>query len=139
MVSIAAIQPRARVSTYSAAKAGLEGLTRTLKAECHRFARFMAVELVCMKTGIMVHNPVIDTQIPEYQGLGRYTPEINNIPNRKDIAVQQLINVVNQEELPQSLLIGTESYLIAKNEIERAKKEFEEYKDATLSICEKQK
>ena len=41
--------------------------------------------------------------------------------------------------LPQSLLIGTESYLIAKNEIERAKKEFEEYKDATLSICEKQK
>ena len=139
LVSIAAIQPRARVSTYSAAKAGLEGLTRTLKAECHRFARFMAVELVCMKTGIMVHNPVIDTQIPEYQGLGRYTPEINNIPNRKDIAVQQLINVVNQEELPQSLLIGTESYLIAKNEIERAKKEFEEYKDATLSICEKQK
>lgn len=67
LVSIAAIQPRARVSTYSAAKAGLEGLTRTLKAECHRFARFMAVELVCMKTGIMVHNPVIDTQIPEYQ------------------------------------------------------------------------
>ena len=25
------------------------------------------------------------------------------------------------------------------SEIERAKKEFEEYKDATLSICEKQK
>ena len=85
----------------------------------------------------MIHNPVIDSEIPEYQKLGRYTQAINNIPNRKDIAAQQIINVANQQELPQSLLIGTESYLIAKNEIERARKEFEEYKEITLSICEK--
>lgn len=137
ITSIAGIQPRARVSTYSAAKAALEGLTRTLKSECQRYGRFMAVELVCMRTGIMIHNPVIDSEIPEYQKLGRYTQAINNIPNRKDIAAQQIINVANQQELPQSLLIGTESYLIAKNEIERARKEFEEYKEITLSICEK--
>ncbi len=137
LVSIAAIQPRARVSTYSAAKAALEGLTRTLKSECQRFARFMAVELVCMKTGIMIHNPVYESTIPDYQGIGKYTPEIANIPNRKDIAAQQIINVVNQNEIPQSLLIGTESYLIAKNEIDRARTEFEEYKEVTLSICDK--
>lgn len=138
ITSIAGIQPRARVSTYSAAKAALEGLTRVLKSECRRFARFMAVELVCMRTNIMRHNPVIETRLPEYRDLGRYTQEINNIPNRKDIAAQQIINVVNQQEIPQSLLIGTESYLIAKNEIERARKEFEEYKEITLSVCEKE-
>lgn len=135
--SIAGIQPRARVSTYSAAKAALEGLTRTLKSECRRFARFMAVELVCMRTEIMIHNPVYDPQISDYQKLGRYTQAINNIPNRKDIAAQQIINVANRQELPQSLLIGTESYLIAKDEIKRSRKEFEEYKDTTLSVCEK--
>lgn len=136
ITSIAGIQPRARVSTYSAAKAALEGLTRTLKSECQRFARFMAVELVYMQTGIMVHNPVYEPQIPEYQDLGRYTQEIANIPNRKDIAAQQIINVTNQFTLPQSLLIGTESYLIAKNEIERTLREFEENKEITLSICD---
>jgi len=137
--SIAGIQPRARVSTYSAAKAALEGLTRTLKSECQRFARFMAVELVCMQTKIMIHNPVYDPQILDYQKLGRYTQAINKIPNRKDIASQQIINVANRRELPQSLLIGTESYLIAKDEIKRSRKEFEEYKDTTLSVCEKKK
>ena len=134
ITSIAGIQPRARVSTYSAAKAALEGLTRVLKSECRSFARFMAVELVCMKTKIMIHNPVMETRLPEYRKLGRYTQEINNIPNRKDISAQQIINVVNQQELPRSLLIGTESYLIAKNEIERARKEFEEYKEITFSV-----
>ena len=137
ITSIAGIQPRARVSTYSAAKAALEGLTRVLKSECQRFARFMAVELVCMRTGIMVHNPVFDSEIEDYQNLGRYTHEINNIPNRKDIAAQQIINVVNQDIIPQSLLIGTESYLIAKNELERARKDFEDNKEITLSVCEK--
>ena len=122
--SIAAIQPRARVSTYSAAKAALEGLTRTLKSECQQFGRFMAVELVCMGTNIMKNNPVIKPNHDEYKNLGLYTPEIGNIPNRKDIAAQQIINVVNQKEMPKSLLIGTESYLIAKNEIERLKKDF---------------
>lgn len=135
--SVAGIQPRARVSTYSAAKAALEGLTRCLKVECRRFARFMAVELVCMRTRIMINNPVIDTQIPEYQGLGRYTPEINNIPNRKDITSQQIINTVNKEVMPQSLLIGTESHLIALNEINRAKEEFEKNKEISLSVCDK--
>ena len=134
ITSIAGIQPRARVSTYSAAKAALEGLTRTLKSECQRFARFMAVELVCMRTRIMIHNPVFDSQIEDYKNLGRYTQSINNIPNRKDIAAQQIINVVNNEEVPQSLLIGTESYLIAKNEIQRARKEFEDYKEVSLSV-----
>lgn len=122
--SIAAIQPRARVSTYSAAKAALEGLTRTLKSECQQFARFMAVELVCMGTNIMKNNPVIKPKHDEYKNLGLYTPGIDNIPNRKDIAAQQIINVVNQDKIPSSLLIGTESYLIAKNEIERLKKDF---------------
>lgn len=137
ITSIAGIQPRARVSTYSAAKAGLEGLTRTLKSECRNFARFMAVELVCMKTGIMIHNPVYDSQIPDYQSLGRYTPEINNIPNNKEIAAQQLINVVNQNEIPQSLLIGTESYMIMKNEIEKAMKDYRDFSDISLSVCDK--
>lgn len=137
ITSIAGIQPRARVSTYSAAKAALEGLTRCLKAECQRFGRFMAVELVCMGTRIMRHNPVLDSKVPEYQKLGRYTQEINNIPNRKDVTAQQIINVVNQNEIPQSLLIGTESYLIAKNELKRARSEFEEYKEITLSVCDK--
>lgn len=137
LTSIAAIQPRARVQTYSAAKAALEGLTRVLKSECQRFGRFMAVELVCMGTDMMINNPVIKTEIPEYQNLGLYTPEINNIPNRQDISAQQIINVVNQDKLPQSLLIGTESYLIAKNEIERARKDYNDYKDITLSVCEK--
>lgn len=137
ITSIAGIQPRARVSTYSAAKSALEGLTRVLKSECRRFARFMAVELVYMRTGIMIHNPVFDSEYEEYQKLGRYTQKINNIPNRKDIAAQQIINVINQDVLPQSLLIGTESYLIAKDEIERARKDFDDYKDITLSVCEK--
>lgn len=97
----------------------------------------MAVELVCMGTDMMINNPVIKTEIPEYQNLGLYTPEINNIPNRQDISAQQIINVVNQDKLPQSLLIGTESYLIAKNEIERARKDYNDYKDITLSVCEK--
>ena len=136
ITSIAGIQPRARVSTYSAAKAALEGLTRTLKSECQRFARFMAVEFVCMRTGIMIHNPVIDTQIEDYKNLGRYTQEVPTIPNRKDIAAQQIINVANQDILPQSLLIGTESYLVARNEIKRAKEEFEKYKEITLSVCD---
>ena len=135
--SIAGIQPRARVTTYSAAKAALEGITRVLKSECQKFARFMAVELVCMRTQIMIHNPVYDSKIADYQNLGRYSQEINNIPNRKDIAAQQIINVANQEDLPQSLLIGTESYLIAKNEIQKARKEYREYMDVTLSICDK--
>ncbi|MCM1538732.1 MAG: SDR family NAD(P)-dependent oxidoreductase [bacterium] len=137
LTSIAAIQPRARVQTYSAAKAALEGLTRVLKSECQRFGRFMAVELVCMGTDMMLHNPVIKTEIPEYQNLGLYTPGINNIPNRHDISAQQIINVVNQDKLPQTLLIGTESYLIAKNEIKRARKDYNDYKDITLSVCEK--
>ncbi len=137
ITSIAGIQPRARVSTYSAAKAALEGLTRTLRSECQKFARFMAVEPVCMGTGIMIHNPVLDTKIEEYEKIGRYTPEINNIPNRKDIAAQQIINIVNQEKLPQSFLIGTESYLIAKNEIKRSQEEFEAFKEITLSVCDK--
>ncbi len=137
ITSIAGMQPRARVSTYSAAKAGLEGLTRVLKSECRNFARFMAVELVCMRTGIMIHNPVYDSKNPDYQQLGRYSQEINNIPNRKDIAAQQIINVVNQDTLPQSLPIGTESYLIIKNEIQRVTKDFEDYKDVTLSVCDK--
>ena len=135
--SIAGIQPRARVSTYSAAKAALEGLTRTLKSECQRFARFMAVEPVYMMTGIMAHNPVMNTKISEYKDLGRYTQEVEGIPNRKDIAAQQLINIVNREELPQCYLIGTESYLVAKNEIERAMTEYEKYQTETLSACEK--
>lgn len=137
ITSVAGIQPRARVSTYSAAKAALEGLTRTLKSECQRFMRVMAVEFVCMKTGIMKHNPVMETHIDDYKNLGRYTQDIPNIPNRKDIAIQQIINVVNQEEIPQSLLIGTEAYRVAKDEIKRSRKEFEEYKDISLSICEK--
>lgn len=58
------------------------------------------------------------------------------IPNRKDIAAQQIINVANQDILPQSLLIGTESYLVARNEIKRAKEEFEKYKEITLSVCD---
>lgn len=136
ITSIAGIQPRARVSTYSAAKAALEGLTKVLKSECQRFARLMAVELVCMRTRIMHHNPVIDSQYEEYQNLGRYTHKINNIPNRKDIAAQQLINVVNQEKIPASLLIGTESYMIAKDEIERARADFEKNRAITLSVCE---
>lgn len=85
----------------------------------------------------MIHNPVFDSEYEEYQKLGRYTQKINNIPNRKDIAAQQIINVINQDVLPQSLLIGTESYLIAKDEIERARKDFDDYKDITLSVCEK--
>ena len=85
----------------------------------------------------MRHNPVLDSKVPEYQKLGRYTQEINNIPNRKDVTAQQIINVVNQNEIPQSLLIGTESYLIAKNELKRARSEFEEYKEITLSVCDK--
>ncbi len=137
ITSIAGVQPRARVSTYSAAKAGMEGLTRTLKSECQRFARFMAVELVCMRTGIMIHNPVHESEFDDYKNLGRYTHEINNIPNRKDIAAQQIINMVNKEELPQSLLIGTESYMITKNEVERSMRDFEEFKDITLSVCDK--
>ncbi len=135
--SVAGIQPRARVSTYSAAKAALEGLTRVLKSECQRFARFMAVEFVCMGTQIMIHNPVYKSKFTDYQNLGIYTQEIKTIPNRKDIAAQQIINAVNQNELPQSLLIGTEAYQIAKNEIERSRREFEEYKNITLSVCDK--
>lgn len=124
--SIAAIQPRARVSTYSAAKAALEGLTRTLKSECQRFARFMAVELVAMQTNIAKNNPIIRTQIAEYDKLPRYTPAVNDIRNRNDIAAQQIINAVNECEVPSSLLIGTESYLIAKDEIGRLREEFED-------------
>ena len=136
ITSIAGIQPRARVSTYSAAKAALEGLTRTLRLECSDFIRFMAVELVCMQTGIMVHNPVFDTQIEDYRNLGRYTQEIPNIPNRKDISAQQIINLVNQKELPQSLLIGTESCRIAMNEVGRAQKDLELSREIISSVSE---
>ncbi len=137
--SIAGIQPRTRVSTYSAAKAAMEGLTRVLKSECRNFARFMAVELVAMCTQIMQHNPYIKSKDPDYLNLGRYTQEIDDIKNSVDVAVQQLINVVNMEEIPQSLPIGTESYLIFKDEIQRSMKEYEEYGRFSLSVCDKNK
>ncbi len=129
--SIAGIQPRARVSTYSAAKAALEGVTRALKYECSNFARIMAVELVAMQTNIMKNNPNISTEIDDYKGLSLYTQEVKDIRNRNDIAAQQIINLVNSEQLPSSLLIGTESYLIAKNEIQRMNEEFALYEDVT--------
>lgn len=135
--SVAGIQPRSRVSTYSAAKAAIEGLTRVLYSECRRFARVMAVELVAMVTNIMLHNPVIHSTLPEYKDLGKYTPDVDNIRNRKEIAAQQIINTVNNRNLPRSLLIGTESYLIAKDEIKRSMKDYEDNKDVSLSVCEK--
>ena len=134
ITSIAAVQPRARVSMYSAAKSALEGLTHVLQSECQRFGRFMIVEPVCMQTEIMKHNPIIQTSIEEYENKLLYTPEISNQPNRVEVLAQLLINYVSKDTLPTNLLVGTESVLIAENELKMKEQEFNENIDISMSI-----
>ncbi len=137
ITSTASLQPWTLASSYSASKAALEGLTRVLKSECQRFARFMTVIPVSMGTKIKQRHLVFDTKISEYMNLQKYSPEIKTTLNRRDIAAQQIINVVNMDKLPQSFLIGTEAYLIMENEIQRSVSDYENCKDVTLSVCDK--
>jgi NADP-dependent 3-hydroxy acid dehydrogenase YdfG len=131
--SIAGIQPRENVAIYAASKFAAEGLTRALKYECKNFARFMAVECVYMQTGFKNPALIVPTKIPEYTHLGRYNKKVPDIKTDKNIIAQQIINAVNKNKLPQSLPMGTESYLLFRDEIRRMSKEFRRHKKKTLA------
>ncbi len=135
--SIAAFQPRKLVSYYGAAKAAYYGLIKTLQFECKNFAQFMIVFPVFLRTSIKEHNPVIETMIAEYQKMEKYSPNISDIPTRCDISAQIIINCVNRLEMPRELLLGSESYRIAQDEIQRREKEMEMNVGYTLSVVKR--
>lgn len=132
--SIAAIQPFAKVSMYSAGKAALVGLSRSLDHECSRFSKIMNVFPVCLGSNIKKKNPTINTHYQEYESLGDYSPHIPHLGTRMEIVAQQIINFANKHEMPSDILLGENSYLIAKDEIGRSRKILRESESIALTV-----
>lgn len=126
------ISHRAMGSAYVSSKHALEGLTSVCWYETHKFCRVMALELGYFKgTGILKEAKKQLPKFEEYRIPSFYRPFKRNFNNNLDIAVNKLINVVEQRDLPRRLMLGKDAMFQIGAEIEDLKRDYLRcYKDS---------
>ena len=116
--------PRAFGSAYCSSKYALEGLTSVLWLEAKNFCRVMLIELGVFKgTSIGAKSKKINSEITEYINLPWFYKKCknNNHENNLELAINELINMVEQEKLPRRIIFGKDAMFKIKTEINSIK------------------
>lgn len=132
------ISCRAWGSAYVSSKHAIEGLASVCWLETQRFCRVMAVELGYFKgTEIYAHSVNKKSTISEYKGINIfYKPFKRNFENNLPIALNYLIDEVENKKLPRRLMLGKDAIFQIGAEIEWLKKDYAKSKRRAIKCAQ---
>ena len=127
------ISVRSYESAYCASKHALEGLTGAVWCDTQKFCRVMAVELGYFPgTEIAKDMPEKITYIEEYEGISPFYKKYDrNFINYLDKAVSNIIETVEQKELPRRLMLGKDALIQIGAEVDWIKQDLKNSQKAT--------
>lgn len=135
------LTPRSLGSAYCSSKHALEGLTGVLWTETAAFCRVMALELGGFtETEIFKKQKQVKTQIPEYSNLPNcYVKFLLTFENDLNLAINYIIEQVEQKKLPRRLMLGKDAVIKVDAEIKYLKKDFLKSKNRALRCAKMRK
>ena len=122
---------RAFGSAYVSSKHAIEGLTSVCWHETQEFCRVMAVELGYFKgTEIYAHSLNQKTNIDEYKGVKIfYRPFKRDFENNLSVAINFVVDEVENVELPRRLMLGKDAIIQIGEELKDLNRDYERSKE----------
>ena len=122
---------RAFGSAYVSSKHAIEGLTSVCWHETQEFCRVMAVELGYFKgTEIYAHSLNQKTNIDEYKGVKIfYRPFKRDFENKLSVAINFVVDEVENVELPRRLMLGKDAIIQIGEELKDLNRDYERSKE----------
>lgn len=116
--SVMGLVPRMCGTAYCSSKHALEGLTSVLWMETKSFCRVMCFEPGLFPSNIAKNETMFETDYEEYKfSETNIIKVVRNYRNDTCIAMNKLIDIVEQEKLPRRLLLGKDCIQRVKYEI----------------------
>lgn len=128
------LTPSAYASAYCSSKHALEGLTGVCLIETQKFCRVMSVELGWFEGTNIIKNQIrINSSYDEYKNLSPLYKQIDHSSkNNINVAINCIIDQIEQETLPRRLILGKDAFQKITSEIDSLKKDLKNSRTQAL-------